>query len=78
MRKNIVQPGRPQWQYGACALHAGCMIPPTHSEFVIHTVFTPQQWLHERAPIVRYTYISCLVIGVAVKHFTKSDGCSQL
>jgi len=66
MRENIVQPVRPQWQYGACALYAGCLIPPTHSEYVIRTVFTPQQCLHERAQMVRCTCIACLVINVTV------------
>jgi hypothetical protein len=35
----------------------------THSEYVIHVVFLLQQWLHERAPVLRHTYIFCIVIG---------------
>jgi len=34
----------------------------THSEYVIFTAFSSQQWLHERASILRYTYIAHLVI----------------
>jgi len=32
----------------------------THSEYVIHIAVPLQQWLHERASIVRYTYIGWL------------------
>jgi len=32
-----------------------------HSEYVIFTAFPLQQWLHERASMVRYTYIAYLV-----------------
>ena len=28
----------------------------THSECVIHIAFPWQQWLHERGPVLRYTY----------------------
>ena len=30
----------------------------THSEYVILIAFPPQQWLHERASMLRYTYIA--------------------
>jgi hypothetical protein len=32
----------------------------THSEYVILIAFPLQQWLHERASMLRYTYISFL------------------
>jgi hypothetical protein len=32
----------------------------THSEYVILIVFPLQQWLHERALTLRYTYVHCL------------------
>jgi hypothetical protein len=32
----------------------------THSEYVIVTAFSRQQWLRERASILRYTYIASL------------------
>jgi hypothetical protein len=34
----------------------------THSEYVIRIAFPLQQWLHERASMLRYTYIACLVL----------------
>jgi hypothetical protein len=33
----------------------------THSEYVILIVFPRQKWLCERASMLRYTYIACLV-----------------
>jgi hypothetical protein len=33
----------------------------THSEYVILIAFPRQQWLCERAPMLRYMYIACLV-----------------
>ena len=33
----------------------------THSEYVIIISFPLQQWLHERASLLRHTYIVCLV-----------------
>ena len=33
----------------------------THSEYVILITFPVQQWLLERAPVLRYTYIACLL-----------------
>jgi hypothetical protein len=35
----------------------------THSGYVglIFVAFPRQQWLHECAPLLRYTYIACLV-----------------
>jgi hypothetical protein len=32
----------------------------THSEYVILIAFPLQQWLHEGASMLRYTYIACL------------------
>jgi hypothetical protein len=33
----------------------------THSEYVIFIAFPRQQWLRERASMLRYKYIACLV-----------------
>jgi hypothetical protein len=33
----------------------------THSQYVRNTAFPLQTWLHERASVLRYTYIACLV-----------------
>jgi hypothetical protein len=35
----------------------------THSECVIHIAFLRQQWLRERASMLRYTYIVSLVLS---------------
>jgi hypothetical protein len=43
-----------------------CWIPKarnTHSEYTILTVFTVQQWLQQRASMLRYAYIACRVYG---------------
>ena len=61
MRRNIVETGGPQiiWR-----MHIACWKPKTtktHSEYVIIIAFPPQQWFHQSAPILRYTYIVCLV-----------------
>ena len=62
MWKNIVESGRPQmtiWR-----MRIAYWIPKatnTLSEYVIFIAFLLQQWLHERAPALRYMYNSCLV-----------------
>jgi hypothetical protein len=33
----------------------------THSGYAILIAFPQQQWLHERASMIRYTYIACLI-----------------
>jgi hypothetical protein len=50
-------------------MRIACWIPKatdTQSEYVTLIAFPPQQWLHERTPVLRYTYIEYLVITVAV------------
>jgi hypothetical protein len=60
--KNIVQPDRPQitiWH-----MHIACWIRKatnTHSQYVLLTAFPLQQWLPERASVLRYTFIASLV-----------------
>jgi hypothetical protein len=39
----------------------------THSEYVICIAFSLQQWSHERASLLRYTCIACLVASVNVR-----------
>jgi quinol-cytochrome oxidoreductase complex cytochrome b subunit len=34
-----------------------------HSEYVILIAFPRQKWLRERASMLRYTYITCLVLN---------------
>ena len=56
-------------QYGACALHARYLkLQNTPSEYVTLISFPLQQWLHERSPMLRYTYIACLV-SYTTTHF---------
>jgi len=64
MWKNIVQPDRPQvtlWR-----MRIACWIPKatdTDSEYVI-LIDLPRQ--HERASILRHTYIACLVANFSI------------
>ena len=39
-----------------------CKSTNTHSGYVTFIDFPLQQWLHERASMLRYTYIACLVL----------------
>jgi hypothetical protein len=46
-----------------------CCVPEgtnTHSCFVILIAFTQQQWLRERASVLSYTYIACLVYFIVL------------
>ena len=43
----------------------------THSEYVILIAFAWQQWLRERASMLRYTYVACLVENI----ICNSEGC---
>jgi len=64
MLKNIVVRGKPQmtkWR-----IRISCWIPKatkthTHSGCIIFIAFPLQQWLHERASLLIYTYIAWLV-----------------
>jgi len=45
-------------------MRIACWIPKatdTHSEYVIFIALPLQQWLHERASMLRYTYIVVLL-----------------
>ena len=58
MLKHIVQPGRPQM---ICRLRLACWIPVathTHSECVMPIAFPLQHRLHERASLLRCTFIA--------------------
>ena len=61
MWKNIVERGRPQMTIWS--KRTACWIPEAtniHSEYVILLVFPLQQWLHERASILRYSTMPVL------------------
>jgi len=62
MWKNIVEWGRPQktmWR-----LRIACRVPRAtntqNPQYIILIVFPPQQWLHERASLLRYMYIASI------------------
>ena len=60
MWKNIVERGRPQMSIRR--LHIVCWIPKTINtllEYVILVASHLQQWLHERAAVLRYTCFFC-------------------
>jgi len=62
MWTNIVQSERAQMQIWC--MRIACWIPKatnTHSHYVVLIVFALQQWLQERASVLLFTYISCLV-----------------
>ena len=62
MWKYFVEQGRPKMTI--LRVYIACWITKatnTHLEYVIHVAFPPQQWLHERPSMLRYTYIACLV-----------------
>jgi len=65
MRKctKVVQSGAGhRRQYDAYTLHATYLKLQIHSGCVLFIAFPLQQWLHERASMLRYTYITCLVV----------------
>jgi len=57
MLKNVIQPARPQMTTWRTRI--ACWIPKatdTHTGCVIFIAFPLQQWFHERASVLRYTY----------------------
>jgi hypothetical protein len=60
--RNIVEPGSPQLR--VWHMRIACWIlksTNTHSEYVIHIALPLQQYLHERACVLRYRCIACPV-----------------
>ena len=63
----MVQPDSPRmiiWR-----MRIACWITNTHSQYVILISFPLQQWSQERASILRYTYIGCLVLSTTSQVF---------
>ena len=63
--KNFVQRSMPQmtiWR-----MRVACWIPKAANAILI--AFPLQQWLHERASILRYTYIACIVLSFFLSLF---------
>jgi len=62
MRKNIVQPGKPQMTI--LHIRCACCIPKatnTHSEYVLLITLPRQHCLHKRASILRYMHTARLL-----------------
>ena len=61
MEKNIVERGRPQMTIWGTII-VGWITKTTikHLCYVILIAFPLQQWLQERASLLRYTYIACI------------------
>jgi len=62
MWNNVSEPDRPEMQKWRMRI-AYWMItkaPDTHSEYAI-LIRLPLKWFHERASVLRYTYIACFV-----------------
>jgi hypothetical protein len=62
MWKITVERDRPQMTIRRMPM--ACWIPnatDTHSEYVIRIAFPLQQWMHESASMLRYTYIACAI-----------------
>ena len=86
MWKNIVERGRPQmaiWR-----MRIACWIPKaknTHSQYVIFIAFPSQQWLHERAAMLRFKHIlSCSYVlwlstadALSCKTFSVAESVKQ-
>jgi hypothetical protein len=57
-------------------MRIACWIPKstnTRSDCVICIPFTLEQWLHERASILRHTYVTCHLISLSSTPFKKDD-----
>ena len=62
MRESILEPYRPQMTtWGMRIARWITKATNIRSECVIIIAFPPQQWLHERASILRNTHIACPV-----------------
>jgi hypothetical protein len=73
MWKNAVDPDR--LQTTTRRMRMACWIPKatkTHSEYVILIAFPLQQWLHERASVLLYTYIARVLFVINYLSFVRS------
>jgi hypothetical protein len=66
LRDNVKKYGRGRQVRDDNMTHAHCAVDTegyrnTHSEYVTFIIFPLQQWLHERASMLRYTYTACLL-----------------
>jgi hypothetical protein len=59
----FIEPGRLQMTEGC--MRISCWVPKatnTHTQVCNNFVFPVQHWMYERASVLRYTYIVCLVL----------------
>jgi len=70
MWKSNLEPGRPQMTWRMCIACWIINATNTHSEYAILLSFPQQQRLHERASILLYKYVACLVSSH--EHISKS------
>jgi len=76
--KNTVEPRRPLLTIGR--MRNACWVTKarsTHSEYVILIDFTLHQWLYERAPILRFTYI-CVLPVLFIAYIVSSSNCYRI
>jgi hypothetical protein len=69
MWKNNVERGRPQISVRRMLI--ACRITKatnTHPEYVIIIAFQLQEWLHDRASMLRYKYIACLICVITTAY----------
>jgi len=59
MWKNVAEPD--SLQMATWRMHISLKATDTRSEYAILIVISLQQWLHERALTLRYTYSACSV-----------------
>jgi hypothetical protein len=73
MWRNIVELARPQMTW---CMRISCWITTATnapSEYVVLIAFPLQQWLHERASVLRYTCSACLVSFVSLHLLHHND-----
>jgi hypothetical protein len=62
MWKNLIEPGRSQMTIWLMRIaYWITKAINTYSEHMMPVIFPLQQWLQERARILRYVYLACLV-----------------
>ena len=72
--KNIIGPVKPQMTLWCVCVCIACWIPTaTNLECVTIIVSPLQQWLHECASMLRYTYTACLLLYTSVPHHSGSQ-----
>ena len=74
MWKNIVERTGHRWHCGSCVLHAGYLRLHTRPQYVVRISFPLQQWLQERASVLRYTCCTLPVFN-SLLFFCDRENC---